>query len=271
MCNAANHSRFCPCGFGGDTGGGGRRGRGDSGFVATIEPVSPQWAAGRVESYVTPTSCPECGAAVWFYRSPYDGRVFFDRLGWPWPKHGCTDHSREPRGATRGHASGHSPRAEPAWRDEGWEPLLSVDTYTRHERLRIAGSFRGQFLQFYLPGSQLFDRGSPVFLRELSGKPDLFEITFLRSEGPDVEGHRAVAFRARLAHAGDDMLLKAADDDLIASKKLGQYILWELDDPTGARPYLERAVAGGAVEAAFDLAIAVMFATPKPARQWPFT
>jgi TPR repeat protein len=111
------------------------------------------------------------------------------------------------------------------------------------------------------PITAVFSR--PVFLRELSGKPDLFEITFLRSEGPEVQGHRAVAFRARLAHAGDNMLLKAADDDPVASKKLGQYILWELDDPTGARPYLERAVEAGADDAAIDLAIAAIFATPR--------
>jgi hypothetical protein len=197
--------------------------------------------------------------------------VFFDRLGWPWPKHGCTDNPREPRQAGREYRSGLSPPAEEAWRDDGWEPLLSVDTYSRHDRALITGSFRGQFLPLYLPGSELFDRGSPVFLRELSGKPDLFEITFLRSDGPDVQGHREVAFRARLAHAGDEMLLKAADNDPLASKTLGQYIRGELDDPTGARPYLERAVAGGAVEAAFDLAIAVMFVTPRPPRQWPFT
>jgi hypothetical protein len=271
MCNAANHSRFCPCGFGGETGAGGRRGGGYSSSVATIEPVSPRWAEGRVESYVTPTSCPVCRERVWFYQSPYDGRVFFDRLGWPWPKHGCTDHSREPRRAARGHASALSPQAEPAWRNDGWEPLFSVDTWTRHERLRITGSLRGQFLQLYLPGSELFDRGSPVFLRELAGKPDLFEITFLRSSGPEVQGHRAVAFDARLAHAGDNLLLKAADDDPVASEELGQYMLWELDDPTGARPYLERAVARGAVKAVFDLAIAVTFVTPESRRQRPFT
>jgi hypothetical protein len=58
------------------------------------------------------------------------------------------------------------------------------------------------------------------------------------------------------------MLLKAADDHLAASEELGQYIL-----STGARPYLERAVAECAEAAAFDLAIAVMFVTPKPPRQ----
>jgi hypothetical protein len=81
-------------------------------------------------------------------------------------------------------------------------------------------------LELYVPGSELFDRGSPIFLRELSGKPDLFEMTFLRSTGTDVQGHRSVAFRTRLAHAGDDVLLKAADDDPIANKELDQRIVF---------------------------------------------
>jgi hypothetical protein len=184
MCNAANHSRYCTCGFGGDTGGGGRS---YSCEVETMERPSPRWAAGTVESYTRHTNCPVCGEPVWFYRSPYDGRVFFDNLGWPWPKHDCTDNPRKLRAARR-HPSSPSSGSEPAWRD-GWEPLLSVDSYTRHERLRIGGRFRGRYLELYLPGSELFDSASPVFLRELPGKPDLFEMTFLRSRGTDVRGH----------------------------------------------------------------------------------
>src|SRR5262245_10275501 len=46
----------------------------------------------KVESYLDPNArCPVCGVAVFFYRSPFNGRVFFDDVGWPWPKHGCTD------------------------------------------------------------------------------------------------------------------------------------------------------------------------------------
>src|SRR5690348_15938283 len=46
----------------------------------------------RVESYLDPNaSCPVCGARVYFYRSPHNGRVFFDYVGWPRPKHPCTD------------------------------------------------------------------------------------------------------------------------------------------------------------------------------------
>lgn len=45
---------------------------------------------GTVKSYLDPNArCPVCGASVYFYRSPYNGRVFFDDVGWP--KHPCTD------------------------------------------------------------------------------------------------------------------------------------------------------------------------------------
>lgn len=43
-------------------------------------------------SYVNPNArCPVCDASVYFYQSPYGGRVFFDELGPPWRKHPCTD------------------------------------------------------------------------------------------------------------------------------------------------------------------------------------
>ena len=124
MCNAHNHSFSCSCGFGGDTGGGGGRRAliGTRRFVSVYEvlehTVSAGWAKdnrGTVESYVNPNAhCPVCGELVYFNRSPYDGRVFFDELGWPWPKHPCTDNGREPRRATRDSASG--PGFVPQWR-----------------------------------------------------------------------------------------------------------------------------------------------------------
>lgn len=45
-----------------------------------------------VKNYLDPNArCPICDASVFFYRSPNNGRVFFDDVGWPWPKHPCTD------------------------------------------------------------------------------------------------------------------------------------------------------------------------------------
>lgn len=42
--------------------------------------------------FVVPNAaCPVCGQAVYFYANDHGSRVYFDELGPPWPKHGCTD------------------------------------------------------------------------------------------------------------------------------------------------------------------------------------
>lgn len=89
MCNAWNHHLGCRCGFGGE----GHLGRSSGGFRCGYDLRTP---AGRErvyrDSFVNPNArCPACGAQVFFYQSPYGGRVYFDALGWPWPKHPCTD------------------------------------------------------------------------------------------------------------------------------------------------------------------------------------
>jgi hypothetical protein len=38
--------------------------------------------------------CPVCQAFVFYYSNDFGSRVFFDQLGPPWPKHGCTDNPR---------------------------------------------------------------------------------------------------------------------------------------------------------------------------------
>jgi hypothetical protein len=96
MCNAWNHSPGCTCGWGGD----GHLGQsyGGNSYTHTRSSVMhmTSWhkAAGTYDSYINRNAyCPVCGDSVIFYQSPYGGRVFFDHLGWPWPKHPCTDSS----------------------------------------------------------------------------------------------------------------------------------------------------------------------------------
>ncbi|SFO95689.1 hypothetical protein SAMN04488060_0962 [Qipengyuania nanhaisediminis] len=44
------------------------------------------------EAFTDPNAlCPVCGASVFYYQNSFGSRVFFDDLGWPWPKHPCTD------------------------------------------------------------------------------------------------------------------------------------------------------------------------------------
>jgi hypothetical protein len=186
MCNACNHPIDCDCGFGGDTGGGGGWRPARLSYVQDSEPRSGGWARdsrGTVESYVNHNAhCPVCDAPVYFYRSPYNGRVFFDDLGWPWPKHPCTDNSRGPRRATRDSAFKGKPKTESPWIVEGWEPLLSTKMHLAAGHVQITGDFRNEFLQLDLPAGEVIDRDSPVFVREQGDNPDTFEITFLRSD-----------------------------------------------------------------------------------------
>jgi hypothetical protein len=101
-CNAWNHPPGCDCGWGG-------QGNVDNlihnwiiqntytyqprTYKPALHPkkyLETHWAL--YTSYVQPNArCPVCGERVYFYQSPYGGRVFFDELGPPWPKHPCTD------------------------------------------------------------------------------------------------------------------------------------------------------------------------------------
>ena len=63
-----------------------------SSFRSTVDGEVFEFPFVTYVSYVNPNArCPVCGADVFFYQSPYGGRVFFNELGPPWPKHPCTD------------------------------------------------------------------------------------------------------------------------------------------------------------------------------------
>ncbi|HEX3719666.1 MAG TPA: hypothetical protein VH595_17075 [Verrucomicrobiae bacterium] len=71
---------------------GGYGGGGGSAFRSTSDGEVFEFPFITYPSYINPNArCPVCGASVYFYQSPYGGRVFFDELGPPWPKHPCTD------------------------------------------------------------------------------------------------------------------------------------------------------------------------------------
>lgn len=82
MCNAWNHPPDCNCGWGGD-GFGGYGGYGGGGGYSTFRSTSDglifEFPFITYPSYVNPNArCPVCGASVYFYQSPYGGRVRVD-------------------------------------------------------------------------------------------------------------------------------------------------------------------------------------------------
>ncbi len=92
MCSAWNHGLGCTCGFGGE----GHRGGGGGGAGVVMRLPSPPPAGTRStwryhdDDFCSPTTCPYCGASVFFVRHN-GGSVWFDDLGSPWPKHACFD------------------------------------------------------------------------------------------------------------------------------------------------------------------------------------
>ena len=59
---------------------------------AKVNFLRSRFRSGRLGASVTyPTNCPECGKSVFFYRNACGGAVWFNSLGWPWPKHECMD------------------------------------------------------------------------------------------------------------------------------------------------------------------------------------
>ena len=84
MCNAWNHSPDCTCGWGGDGHFGGSGSYGGGGYStprSTRDGLVFEFPFITYPSYVNPNArCPVCDASVYFYQSPYGGRVFFGQL-----------------------------------------------------------------------------------------------------------------------------------------------------------------------------------------------
>lgn len=257
MCNASGHAWDCDCGFGGDTGGGaGGAWRLRYGAVISGERYSGGWYSdtdGTVASYVNHNArCPECGKPVFFYRSPYNGRVYFDHLGWPWPKHPCTDRSGEPK---RHFSQGTSEGPAAAWTSEGWKPLLASKVHSAGDRLLVTGDVDGKFVELRLPRSCRVDRTSPVLVKRRDQLDGIFDVTFLRSDAMEIRPQRTTAFASKLLHFGDDALAGVVRGEAEPCSAVGNYILWELDEPEAALPYLLRAAESGHEDALLTLSV----------------
>jgi len=155
-CNAFNHDRArCNCGFGGQF----------YGEVAPAKGSGYEWwpsLGTEISSYLNPNArCPKCGVSVYFYRSPHNGRVYFDDLGPPWPKHACTDSRAQ--------------SAEPLWKRKNLIPVLKVEPSSSYRAVDILASRSGariwvfgssQPISIEWPLVQQFNWDAPVFFRE---------------------------------------------------------------------------------------------------------
>lgn len=174
-CNGFNHPSDCTCGWGGVF----HSKSGEHFYGPDF------WS--REHSHTNPNArCPVCGALVFFYRSPENGRVFFESLGPPWPKHPCTsgDNTKGRSGTT--FKGAHL---------KGWMPFLCVRAYrSKEERYSAIEDVQGRtlFLPIRAPRIQ---PDTPIWIRRQE-EPGHYFVSTLRSKNGATFEVNANAFRS---------------------------------------------------------------------------
>lgn len=164
-CNAWNHSQDCRCGWGGD-GHAGRR----TLFSSLVQSqVRFKTYRELLVGFTSPNAhCPVCSNPVFFYVSPFGGRVFFDELGPPWPKHPCTDRGRPVQLV---HASNTSNNVQPEFVIDGWQPFLCQDiraVKTDQSIFKLVGLLGNAKETFFVRKAGLSE-GVPFLIRSEDG------------------------------------------------------------------------------------------------------
>jgi hypothetical protein len=191
MCNAWNHSPGCTCGWGGD----GHLGRSD-GYSSPFHASSGMYyfsdrttfTSSSYASFVNPNAhCPVCHAPVFFYQSPYGGRVFFDELGPPWPKHPCTDTSYFNNGMPIQQLFDRSSSPSYPWQIDGWKPLDCINacipmkgkTRIQAHILSHYNSYHSRYRRqywFYISGEHEYLKHQPLLIRPIPETSFEYEI-----------------------------------------------------------------------------------------------
>lgn len=191
MCNAWNHAPDCRCGWGGI----GHLGR--SGNFSTDRWVGVTFKTYR-ELLIGATHpnahCPVCGAKVFFYESPHGGRVFFDDLGPPWPKHPCTSSNQILSFVRRIQVHFHrGVHVSPSSFPDGWFPFLCeiVEALASDRTIqRLEGWLDGERKTFYVRDGRLSE-GAPFFLKK---ENEQWFVSTLTSDSESVEPKTMRAF-----------------------------------------------------------------------------
>ncbi|PFG51969.1 hypothetical protein ATG98_0952 [Marinobacter sp. LV10R520-4] len=189
MCNAKNHPFNCTCGWGGT----GHSGKSSSPYPPYLFPDIPI-IAGKHKSFVNPNArCSVCGEVVFFYQAPSGGRVFFDILGPPWPRHPCTDNSHFPLKLIT-----QNPDAiKFDWQIENWQPFM-IDAVTDFDRgvFRLIGSFNDEEFSFYVgknEQSKTINAGCIAHMKKLHDFNFLLSIVTANLELIDVRGYTFIS------------------------------------------------------------------------------
>lgn len=254
MCNAYNHPPECNCGWGKGYGAGGYGSSGYYGTGSSIHQNPPSvitfkqpslvdgflWKRDRnpsFHSYLNPNArCPVCGASVYFYQSPYGGRVFFDELGPPWPKHPCTDNYFKDGNVERAiYESDTISYGETEWKKQGWKPLRDLIVINIDDEIDFFYAFTDEPITIHEFGLRIiynlnFD--SPLLCRRLINGS--WEISWIPSAPSylHLQPFTAIAYPFHLNFGRDHIRLweKAAQGDVEAQNLVGMSMTFHMDN-----------------------------------------
>lgn len=283
-CNGHNHPPTCECGWGGQWHG--NYGGGKTSHDWEAEQIRHRdyffgyWSRHHSDflSYTNPNAkCPVCGERVFFYQSPYGGRVFFDELGPPWPKHPCTDNSSAAFG--RPHCRDYpkpepmfstKPTTTPRWAQEGWEPVILV-SLTRENDMTVLVVERmdnADRITLGINKSVMIDKQAPIHLQEHDEDLGVFDLSYLQLHGGGISPAQDTWYRnarkpAHVQHWRDAISGTASHQNIVASRLIFGNIDPEADaieltdkkiDFDAADFWLQKSMKGGSAAAAENVA-----------------
>lgn len=183
MCNAKNHRWNCDCGFGGDS----HLTKG----TPNAEVDQDLFSVPRIPRHYTKPNarCPVCSASVFFYTLENNGRVFFDEIGPPWPKHACTAGAAEPDPTSAGDGSSLRRQAQGRSADGGWRRLTQVAVEVAEQNtLRLSGKLEGQDLVAFVRSDVFGDMSAPAtylgesYIQTRPSRTSRFDLALLTPE-----------------------------------------------------------------------------------------
>lgn len=153
-------------------------------------PVRDLFSVPRIPRHYTQGNarCPVCSASVYFFTLENNGRVYFDEVGPPWPKHPCTDrHDGASLAPSASGLIGQDQQAQ-SW-EKGWALLtqMSVEAAER-STLRVSASLSGEGFVAFVRDDVFGDvESSATFLQDsyIQTRPGLngqFELALLTPE-----------------------------------------------------------------------------------------
>jgi hypothetical protein len=135
--------------------------------------------------FVVPNAmCRYCGASVFYYENEHGSKVFFNELGWPWPKHSCPSNPHNSEFET----------SSKMLRGRTMENVLEIARAAQQIDFDPASKFRlafGDSPWDLLSVVQVVSRGFDHFIKAQSISPHLDEpvfVTFVSAKITPVAG-----------------------------------------------------------------------------------